>query len=123
MGVELGGIGPTNGAVVVVVDTGNPPKGAGEVVLVVVDEVVEVEVEVDVGELVVDEVGDVGELVVVVVELLGDSDVEVGPAPPSLIGAAPPRSADSMLGSFPSMPRAQIPTPARLALSANWAAS
>ncbi len=59
----------------------------------------------------------------VVVELLGDSEVTDGPAAPCLMGAAPPRRADNSAALLPSIPRAQIPTPARFALLANCAAS
>jgi len=76
--------------------------------------------------VVVDEVG----LVVVVVELVvlvelvvgaELDDVDVGPGLASFTAGAKPSRAASIFGSLPSIPRAQIPRPARLYCCASWA--
>ena len=58
-------------------------------------------------------VGEDVELVVVDVLVEAGCVVVDGPTPESLTAGANPRSADNMLGLFPSMPSAQIPSPAR----------
>ena len=87
------------------------------------------EVEVDDGATVGGNEVDGGTRVVVVEEVVvvdvpgSDGDVSCGPIDPSLTTGANPRSADNMLGSFPSMPSAQMPTPAKLFAAASWVAS
>ena len=61
---------------------------------------------------------------VVVAVVLAEADcVVVGPASESFAAGANPRSAANMAGSFPSMPSAQIPSPARSLEEATCATS
>jgi hypothetical protein len=106
--------------VVVVVETGvvvvvESDGAEGDVVEVVVEDVVELELDVD-----VDVDVDVGTDVVVDDELVV---VVAGPAGPALVAGAKPRRAARRDGSLPSMPRAQIPTPPKFFESASCAAS
>lgn len=98
-------------AVVVVVEEEVVKEGG------VPDETVEVEADegVDPTPAAVDEVVVVDDVVVV--------DVIWGPTAASFTAGENPRSAASMLGSFPSMPSAQMPTPAKLLEVAICAAS
>ena len=52
-----------------------------------------------------------------------DVDVVVGPTAKLFTAGENPRRADRRVGSFPSMPRAQIPIPPKLYDAANCAAS
>lgn len=86
--------------------------------------VVDVDVDVDgvldvAGVLVVDVV----DVVDVDVEVVDEDVVARGPVATSLTGGERPPRADSMLGSSPSIPSAQLPVPPRLLEAANWAAS
>ena len=114
------------------------------VVVVVVDDVEEGSVDDDGGSVdddvveegSVDDVDVAGAMVVEVVvvdvvDVVDVDDVEVvdedvvvrGPVATSLTGGESPPRADSMLGSSPSIPSAQLPVPPRPLDAANWAAS
>jgi hypothetical protein len=60
---------------------------------------------------------------VVEVDAVGEGDVVSGPDAKSLTAGENPRSAEIRFGSFPSIPRAQIPMPAKPLVVANCAAS
>jgi hypothetical protein len=125
------------GVVVVVVPEPEPEPGGvvepepedepePEPVVVVVPEpagdVVEVDVVDDGGDCDGEPVGAVGD----VVEETGDvgpddREVTAGPAGPPLTAGAKPSKAERSAGLFPSMPRAHIPTPAKLWLWASCA--
>lgn len=115
---------PDDVVVVVVVDDAEEGSVDDEEGSVDVDDVEEGSVDdVDVAGAMVVEVVDVVVVDVVDVDVVDEDVVVSGPVATSLTGGESPPRADSMLGSSPSIPSAQLPVPPRSLDAANWAAA
>lgn len=112
-----------DGASVVEVDVVEEGSVDDDGASVVVDVVEEGSVDDDGASVVVDVVDAAVVVDVVDVDVVGEDDVDSGPSALSLTAGESPPSAGSMLGSFPSIPNAQIPIPPRSLDAANCAAS